>query len=215
MTFATAVVVDQWALFRLGIEQILVELDIRVLASTGRAGEANSVARDEGVDLYIVGKVSDLKLPRVLREIKRVEKPPSVVVLMDRAEKDDVALLLSLGADALILRSTTPEDFEDTLLRLGEGERVVAPSVASGSIGLIGPSVHLEEGEASARSGLSSKELEVLAALAEGMTYQQIAKTLIIGIATVKTHLVHIYAKLEVSNREQAVARALSMGLLS
>ena len=212
---ASAVVVDQWPLFRLGIAGILEGLDIHVLLSSSRAGEANRTVRDEGADFYIVGKCSDLKTERVIRDMKKVKPAPKLVVMVDRAEESDVSRLLSLGADALLLRSAPADEFSQAVLALEVGERVVAPSLATGQLGRVGPSVHISEEEAVNRSGLSPKELEVLSVLAEGATYEQIAEALIVGKATVKTHLVHIYAKLEVKNREQAVARALALGLLS
>jgi ATP/maltotriose-dependent transcriptional regulator MalT len=66
----------------------------------------------------------------------------------------------------------------------------------------------------SSQSALSPKELEVLAELATGASYKEIASALTVSQATVKTHLVHIYAKLEVKNRNEAVTRGLALGLL-
>ncbi len=210
-----AVVIDQWALFRLGVEQILGGLDIRVLASTGQAGNTSRIVRDEGADLIIVGKSPNLNAKKLIREIKRINNEALIIGLLDRAAESDVAALLSAGADALLLRSCSPQELSTAIIDAEHGDRTVQATIATASIGRIGPTIDLDPDQAVAKSGLSPKELEVLGVLAEGLTYDEIAASMVIGKATVKTHLVHIYSKLGVRNREQAVARALSLGLLS
>jgi DNA-binding NarL/FixJ family response regulator len=122
--------------------------------------------------------------------------------------------LLSLGADALLLRTAKQSEIEDAIERLREGERVVASALAVGTMGRVGPTMGLDAEHATKKSGLSPKELEVLAELASGATYKEIAENLIVTQATVKTHLVHIYSKLGVKTRHDAVARAVSLGIL-
>jgi DNA-binding NarL/FixJ family response regulator len=136
------------------------------------------------------------------------------MLLVDHAESPDVARLLNLGADALLLRTARADELADAVLRLKAGERVVASALAVGTIGRVGPLMDVSHDEATRRSGLSPKELEVLAELASGSTYMQIAEALIVTQATIKTHLVHIYKKLGVKNRHEAIARALALGLL-
>jgi ATP/maltotriose-dependent transcriptional regulator MalT len=70
------------------------------------------------------------------------------------------------------------------------------------------------DGGADADGVLTRKELEVLARLADGRSNKQIADALFVTQATVKTHLAHIYTKLNVSGRQAAVARAVELGLL-
>ena len=213
MALRTAIVVDSWELFRLGVEQVLSSFDVRVVSSTNRGRESLATVRSEHVDLYIVGRASDLKQLEALREVKKVKKALKALVFVDQVESADVARLLSLGVDALLLRTAGGEELSDALERLYEDERVIAPALASGMLGRVGPP-SAGESKTTDSTGLSPKELEVLAVLAEGATYKEIAEALIVTQATVKTHLVHIYAKLGAKNREQAVARALSLGLL-
>jgi len=208
------VVVDQWELFRLGIEHILEELDIRVLATTSRSGEALLNARSGAAELLIVAKSADLRHEIILKRSKSEMPAAKVIFLVDKIESKDVARLVSLGVDGLLLRSVGRTELTEAIDRISEGERLIAPALAATTLGRVGPAMDLSVEEAVERSGLSRKELEVLAVLAEGATYKGIAEALIVTQATVKTHLVHIYSKLGVKNREQAIARALALGIL-
>jgi DNA-binding NarL/FixJ family response regulator len=86
------------------------------------------------------------------------------------------------------------------------GESVLAPSVATRLMSQL---------RASPQDALSERELEVLALIAQGLTNREAAARLFISEATVKTHLVHIYAKLDVNDRAAAVATAFERGLLT
>jgi DNA-binding NarL/FixJ family response regulator len=210
-----AVVVDQVELFRLGVERVLADVDIHVATSTTRAGDALQALRSGVAELFIVGRHTDLKPEQVLREAKRHNSSLKVMFLVSDADLGGVARLLNHGVDGLLLRTVKASELADALERLMKGERIVASALAVGAIGRVGPTLGLTPDEAFNKSGLSPKELEVLAELAAGSTYKEIAEALIVTQATVKTHLVHIYAKLEVKNRQEAVTKALALGLLA
>lgn len=210
-----AVVVDQVELYRVGVAAVLDGVGVETSAAFVRTREALASARTSAVELFIVGRSADLKPIDAVRETKRLPSPPLVVVLLDQTDMADVARLVSAGADALLLRTVSADELVSAMRRLGAGERVVTPALAAGTIGRVGPAVDLDPAIARDRSGLSKKELEVLAELSAGLTYREIAASLVIGHATVKTHLVHIYAKLDVRNRQEAVVRALALGLLA
>jgi DNA-binding NarL/FixJ family response regulator len=208
-----AIVVDQLELFRLGLRTVLRELDIDVAAQAVRAVDGYRLAHTERAELVIVGKTADLKKKQPLVDAKKKNPQLKVMMLLDQAQMQDVALLVGYGVDALLLRSAKGNEIADAIHRLNNGERVVASALAVGTLGRVGP-VETDLSEAPEQSSLSPKELEVLAELATGATYKEIAASLMVGQATVKTHLVHIYAKLEVKNRNEAVTRALALGLL-
>jgi len=202
-----AIVIDQSDLFRLGIETVLADLDFLVSSSTSKASEGIFLARRSDADLVIVGKTPDLKRKNALSEIRSRTTPPKVLFLVDQVDESEVARLVSEGVDGLLLRTVSASDLSDSIESILEGNRVVAPALTAGSIGRLGPTAETSD-------VLSPKELVVLAELASGSTYDEIASSLIVTKATVKTHLVHIYAKLEVANRNEAVAKAVAMGLL-
>ena len=117
--------------------------------------------------------------------------------------------MLEAGARGLCARSATPEELGEAAKLVLAGERVVAPSLLPALIGLVG----LQEG-ADEVAVLTPKERQVLAWVARGHSNREIAEGLFMAPGTVKTHLAHIYAKLGVKDRHEAMARAIALGLL-
>ena len=138
---------------------------------------------------------------------------PRILVLLDQTSRDELASLASLGVDALLVRSARPEEVADAIGRVEKGERVVAPALLPLLVGALGPAEE-SAGEEDDNGVLTPKELEVLSRLAEGRSNREIANALYVTPATVKTHLAHIYAKLGVTDRHGALARAVELGLL-
>jgi DNA-binding NarL/FixJ family response regulator len=206
-----AVVMDDWPLFRLGLQAVLEPLGTRVEhAVTARDGLRAATAG--GADLVVVGSVNDLTQGEAIHGAKRISRPPIVVALVGQASRAEVGRLLGAGADALLERSVPAEELSEALRRLAVGERVLAPSLVPALVGATGGAGDMQVG---AGDGLlTGKEREVLARLAEGRSNQAIAAALHVSPATVKTHLAHIYEKLGASDRNEAVARAVALGLL-
>jgi DNA-binding NarL/FixJ family response regulator len=201
------VVVDQWALVRLGITAVLETMGIEVVAEEGSGRDGLLRARALEPSLLVIGATSDLTLAEVVGQARQLPVRPRVLLLVSALAPADLSELMGLGPDAVLVRSAGAEELRDAIVRMRAGERVVAPA-------LVGAVMDgLQAGEAQA-GPLTTKELEVLARLAEGRSNQQIAEVLFITPATVKTHLSHIYAKLGVAGRQEALARAVALGLL-
>ena len=185
----TAVAVDEWPLVRLGIAQALRAAGVAVVAE-------------------------------VAKRAKGLAQPPLVVVLVDSLGVDQMRALRAVGIDALLPRSVSPAELADALKRVAKGERVVAPALLSLLVSALGPSEAPPAAEAGGYGRrkddepLTRKELEVLARLAEGRSNREIADALFVTPATVKSHLAHIYVKLGVTGRQEAMARAVALGLL-
>jgi two-component system, NarL family, nitrate/nitrite response regulator NarL len=204
-----AVVIDDWALVRLGLRAVLTALGARVDLA-GQARDGLRALTEAGADLLIVGSVSDLTQGEVIHRAKRGDRPPMVVALVAHSSRAEVGRLLAAGADALLERSVAAEELQDALGQLLAGERVLAPSLVPALLGAVGG-----DGDTEAGGGLLTvKEREVLARLAEGRSNQAIAAALHVAPATVKTHLAHIYEKLGARDRNEAVVRAVALGLL-
>jgi DNA-binding NarL/FixJ family response regulator len=205
------VVVDEWPLVRLGLQTILESLGARV-SGAAVARDGLRAVSDAEADLLIVGTITDLTPSEVIHRAKQLRKPLSVVALVAQASRAEVGRLLGAGADALLERSVGAEELEDALRRLAAGERVLAPSLVPALLGAVDG-----DGGAQVSGGglLTAKEREVLARLAEGRSNAAIAAALHVTPATVKTHLAHIYEKLGASDRNEAVVRAVALGLLS
>jgi DNA-binding NarL/FixJ family response regulator len=213
---ATAVVVDEWPLVRLGIGQALRSLSIRVAVELSGGIDAARRATEEEAGWLILGTFRDAATADVVRKARSVSPAPRVVVLLDHVSRESLASLLSLGVDALLVRSVGPEELADAVGRVGKGERVVAPALLPLLVGVLGSTG--PDGDDALVDGpdgaLTRKELEVLSRLAEGRSNKDIAEALFVTPATVKTHLAHIYTKLGVAGRQEAVARAVELGLL-
>ena len=203
-----AVVIDQWALVRLGITAVLQGAGVEVVAEEGSGRDGLLRARTLEPSLLVVGATSDLSMAEVIGQARQLPVRPRVLLLVSALAPADLSELMGLSPEGVLVRSAGAEELRDAVARLLEGERVVAPA-------LVGAVMDgLQAGDAEA-GPLTTKELEVLARLAEGRTNQQIAEVLFVTPATVKTHLSHIYAKLGVANRQEALARAVALGLLS
>lgn len=205
-----AVVVDDWPLVRIGIGQALRAAGVRVVAETGSGEQAMRRFLDDEATLLVIGAVRDVPPRELVRRAK--ERHGWVVVLLDHVGRDELVSIASEGADALLVRSGTPDDVADALARIERGERVISPALVPLLVGVRGatPEAH-DTGD----GVLTRKELEVLARLAQGLSNREIADVLYITPATVKTHLAHIYTKLGVTGRQEALAKAVSLGLLS
>ena len=211
MTFVVsrAVIVDQWALVRLGIATVLTARDIEVVAEFEHGRDGIAWARAEGAELMVLGNHLDRPALDVLTEAATLTPKPLVAMLVTSPGRDELAALLAAGADALLVRSVGADELADALDRIERGERVIAPSLLPTLVGALAPTETPPDGL------LTGKEREVLAALAAGNSNQQIAEVLFVTRATVKTHLAHIYAKLDAKDRHEAIARAVALGLLT
>jgi DNA-binding NarL/FixJ family response regulator len=210
---ATAVIVDEWPLVRLGIGQALRGLEIKVVDELSAGADAARRANDLGAGWLILGTHRDVPAADVVRRARTAERPPRIMVLLDHVSRDELAGLLSLGVDALLVRSARPEELADAVRRVARGERVVAPALLPLLVGVLGTPADVEPpGESEGL--LTRKEIEVLNRLAEGRSNKDIADAMFVTQATVKTHLAHIYTKLVVAGRQEAVARAVELGLL-
>jgi DNA-binding NarL/FixJ family response regulator len=202
-----AVVVDQWALVRLGIKAVLQGIGVRVRAeeANGRDGLLRARSLEPGV--LVLGAMADLTAVEAVAQAHQLPVRPRVLVLVSAPTAEDLRELLPMGPDGVLVRSAGAEEVRDAVTRIRAGERVVAP-------GLVPAVMDALQAGAVDAGPLTTKEQEVLARLAEGHSNQQIAAAMFVTPATVKTHLSHIYAKLGVANRREALARAVALGLL-
>ncbi|HZR14034.1 MAG TPA: response regulator transcription factor [Acidimicrobiia bacterium] len=205
-----AVVADDVALLRLGIAAVLEPLGFDIVAESSLGRPVPKLAEDGAVDLVVLGAVADLPLAEIVKRCKQVPEPPLVLVLVPRTHRDELGALLSYDANGLVVRNLPTEELALSVERVMKGERVVAPALLSTLVGAMGP----VNDEAVDESSLTVREREVLALLAEGQSNREIASSLYVSLPTVKTHLAHIYAKLGAKNRNEALGRAVALGLL-
>jgi len=209
-TLTTAVVVDELSLVRAGIGSVLAGRGVEVIAETRSAKEAVSLATLDGPDVVVCGAPADLPLADAVRRLTALRPAPAVVALLPPAHDETVRYLLAMGARAIGLRAGDTEDLGRLVDGALKGEQHVVPALH----GALSGAVKLRPLSEREEELLSAREREVLVLLGEGRTNREIAASLSVTLATVKSHLVRIYAKLEASNRNECLGRAVSLGLL-
>jgi DNA-binding NarL/FixJ family response regulator len=205
-----AIVADELGLVRAGITAVLEARGIEVVAQTRSGRDLVSLATVEKPDVVVVGAPADLPVAEVVERLVRLRPHPEIVVLLPPAHEHVVRYLLALGVAGIALRTADPDELGVVVDAACKGARHVASSLHHALSG----AVALPALDARTADLLSSREREVLVLLAEGRSNREIAAALSVTLATVKSHLVRIYAKLEANNRNEALGRAVALGLI-
>ncbi|MFD0202444.1 MULTISPECIES: response regulator [Saccharothrix] len=204
------VVVDDHPVVRDGLRGMLgTQPDLDVVGEAASGTEALTVVAATRPDVVL----TDLRLPdpsggALIRQLLDRVPATRVLVLTTHDTDSDVLPAIEAGAIGYLLKDAPREELFRAVRAAARGETVLAPSVAALLLSRIRPRPPLTEAR------LSAREREVLALVAEGRTNRETAARLYLSEATVKTHLLHIYAKLEVTDRASAVAAAYRRGIL-
>ncbi len=205
------VVVDDHALFRRGLVGLLDEMPgFQVVGQASDGQQAIPVIEQAHPDIVLL----DLNMPvmdgiATLRELKMRKLSPRVLMLTISQDDADLLEAIRAGADGYLLKNTEPDDLRKAILRVADGLGALSPEVTAPVLRALAR--YTME---SPTPLLSDRELEVLECMVDGLTTQQMAGRLFISENTVKTHVRHIFEKLEVSNRAEAVGKAMQMGLV-
>lgn len=153
----------------------------------------------------------DLRMPRVdgvtaIEELAKRGVASRILVLTTYDTDSDVLPAIQAGATGYLLKDAPREELFRAVEAAAQGKAMLSPAVATRLMGQM---------RQPTSGPLSHRELEVLELIARGSTNREAAKRLFISEATVKTHLLHVYAKLGVNDRAAAVATAFSQGYLT
>ncbi|MER5892970.1 response regulator transcription factor [Streptomyces sp. NPDC001876] len=201
------VVVDDHTVMRAGVVALLADeptIDIVGEADDGRAA-VELVQRLEP-DVALV----DLRMPvldgtSATAEIVAGRFRTRVLILTTYDTDAEIERAVEAGAVGYLLKDTTREQLVDAIHSASRGETVLAPRVAARLVARM---------RRPAPVTLTRREVDVLGAVADGLSNVEIGRRLVISEATVKTHLLRVFAKLDVSDRTHAVVKALERGLL-
>ncbi|GAA3369817.1 response regulator transcription factor [Streptomyces sannanensis] len=158
--------------------------------ATDATGSRRGVERMDGVE--------------ATRRIRALPAPPRVLVLTTYRTDAEILAAVEAGATGYLLKDAPVEELISAVHAVAAGETVLAPPVATRLLGRM----------RAPQSALTPRETEILVLLAKGLSNRQVSRALFISEATVKTHLVRVFAKLGVDSRTGAVTAALGRGLI-
>ncbi|MCV7431058.1 response regulator [Mycolicibacterium bacteremicum] len=204
----TVLLVDDHPMVREGLRGMIdAEDGLTVVGEAASGNEALTTAAALRPDVILM----DLRMPdgdgvtateRILAQL-----PDTRIVVVTTYETDaDILRAVEAGAAGYLLKDASRTELAAAVRDAAAGKTVLAPSVAGRLLGLMREPVH---------AGLTAREAEVLALVSRGHTNAEIGRSLHISEATVKTHLLRVFAKLNVSDRTAAVTTAMSLGLLT
>ena len=177
--------------------------DLTVVGEASDAHSAEQLVATVRPDVVLM----DLNLGRgpggaeATARLRALPEPPQVLVLTTYDTEADILSAIDAGASGYLLKDAPPEDLFRAIRGTARGEVVLAPAVAARLVRRSGPL-------------LTDREVEILGLLATGQSNRELAKRLFVSEATIKSHLSHIYTKLEVDTRAAAVARAIEQRII-
>lgn len=204
-------VVDDHPVVREGLAAMLrVEPDINVVGEAGDGAEALAMATRLRPHVVLM----DLRMPRLdgagATARLAVEVPETKVLVLTTYDTDtDIMRAVEAGATGYLLKDTPRPQLVEAVRAAARGETILAPPVAAKLVDRMRVS-----SSGTPAPVLTKRQLEVLSLVAEGHTNAEIGRRLHIGESTVKTHLLHVFEKLGVSDRTRAVMRAMELRLL-
>jgi NarL family two-component system response regulator LiaR len=207
--------VDDHAVVRKGLRALMDrEAGIEVVGEADDGERAVQMAERLRPDVILM----DLEMPRMdgteaTRRISASHPETRIVVLTSHAAEEDVFPALKAGALGYLLKHSAPEDVLRAIHQAQRGETVLHPSIARMVLHELNRPPAPRQAQTS--DPLSERELEVLRLVARGMSNQEIADTLVVGEATVRSHVSAILRKLQLASRTQAALYALREGLAS
>ncbi len=217
--------VDDQHLLRAGFAMLIgSQPDMQVSAEAGDGARAVELIREQPVDVILM----DVRMPiidgisatrRILAMVDNGEIPALHIVVLTTFDTDEYAFeALKAGAAGFLLKDVPPETLLASIRQVYKGGSVIAPTTTRRLLDHVGPMLEASgPGEAprdrAARAGLTSRETDILLAMATGESNGEIAGRLYLSEATVKTHVRRILAKLDARDRVQAVVWAYEHGV--
>ncbi|GAA2382025.1 DNA-binding response regulator [Catellatospora methionotrophica] len=203
----SVLLVDDHPIVRTGLRATLeADPGLRVVGEAAGGDDAVRLARELRPDVVLM----DLQLgpgidgAAATAQVRALPDPPRVLILTTYDSDADILRAIEAGAIGYLLKDAEPADLLRALRSAAAGQTVLAPSVAT----------RLVSRERAPGTSLTPRETQVLQLVASGHSNSAIARALFISEATVKSHLVQVFAKLGVDNRTAATAEARQRGFI-
>lgn len=231
MSAIRVLLVDDQPLFRRGVRMLVdSQPDLTVVGEAGDGEQAAVVAAETLPDVVLM----DIRMPNadgiagtagILRSATEVGRTPPRVIVLTTFDLDDAALrAIRAGASGFLLKDAEPEFLLAAIRAVHGGHAVVAPGAIADLLAHVAPGAvdarrartpaELSAAREAALPALSTREREIFAAVAEGLSNAEIAAREFVTEATVKSHVGRILAKLGLRDRVQVVLYAHDHGLL-
>lgn len=206
--------VDDHKIVRQGVRAYLHTLaDIQVVAEADSGAAAVKAVEQDAPDVVLM----DLEMPGDLdgiaatRTIRRLHPETQVIVVTSHHQDEYIFPAVRAGAISYLLKDVEPDELASAIRKAAQGEAVLDSRVASR---IVQELQGLRRDEVNPFTELSEREFEVLRLIAAGKSNAEIAKTLVIGESTVKTHIGNILRKLHLDDRTQAAVYAWQQGIV-
>jgi two-component system nitrate/nitrite response regulator NarL len=202
------VLVDDHTLFRKGLAELL-ERDgvVQVAAITGNPADVAGLLRTHAPDVLLLDlNIGGTDGIQVMQELRANAFMLPVLLLTVSEAEEDMARALRNGANGYLLKSMEPDELVDAIIRAARGETVVAPAMTAKLVRMLDGK---NNSATSLLESLTQREREILKHLAKGESNKAIARELDISYDTVKLHVRHILAKLNLSSRVEAAVFAV------
>ncbi len=208
--------VDDHASFRQTLAFVFDQQpDFEVVAQAGSLAEARRVMEGRTVDLGVI----DISLPdgegvELIEELREANPLFTALVLTASLDRAEHARAIEAGAAGVLHKSADVDEIMDATRRLAAGETLISSDELVEMLRLAGQSREEEREARESIEQLTRREMQVLEALAEGLTNREIAERLHMSVDTERTHMMNILSKLGVHSRLQALLFAARYGLI-
>ena len=206
-------IIDDHALFRVGLKGLLEQRNIEVVGAAAHGAEGIELAAQLKPDIILL----DLRMPdmgglEVLPVLRKKHPSTPVVMLTTSNEEKDLIKSLRTGAQGYLLKDMEPDELVGALRDIEKGKNVVAQDLTDALARMVQGETSLEDNDGPF-STLTPREHEILCLLAEGQSNKLIARNLGISDGTVKLHVKAILRKLGIHSRVEAAVIAVEQGL--
>jgi DNA-binding NarL/FixJ family response regulator len=207
MARVRVLLVDDDALVRAGLRTILSAAeDLEVVGEADDGARAVAAVREHRPDVVLMDiRMADMDGIAATSAVRRLDKPPEVIVLTTFQADAQVMSALRVGASGFLVKDTPPAEIIHAIRVVASGDAIISPSVTRTLLGHFAVGQASDRYQAAARrlATLTDREREVALAVGSGASNAEIAASLFMGEATVKAHVSRLFAKLAVTNRVQ------------